>query len=222
MYIQALPPLSCGEAIKTCFKKYCTFTGRARRSEYWYFSLFLSIISIIPVTLYIILIVNLFKESGKNYNNNYNNKREDPITGGNLALLLTTFFFEFFIIFSLLAVGARRLHDVDKSGCCLFLSCFPCGIIFLLIFFVEDSHQYANEYGPSPKYVQLQNSPLIVNQQNPVNVMVAPNYQIPQGYPQVNPYPQYSQAPIQNNLYQGPIQVYPSNQEQIATPMVSP
>ena len=102
MYMQALPPLSCGEAIKTCFKKYCTFTGRARRSEYWYFSLFLGIIGIIPVSLWVILIINLFKESGNNYNNNYNNKKEDPITGVNLAILLSIFFFEFFIIFSLI------------------------------------------------------------------------------------------------------------------------
>ena len=221
MYMQALPPLSCGEAIKTCFKKYCTFTGRARRSEYWYFSLFLGIIGIIHVTLWVILIINLFKESGNNYNNNYSNKKEDPITGINLAILLSIFFFEFFIIFSLLAVGARRLHDVDKSGCCLFLSCFPCGGLVLLIFLIEDSHQYTNKYGPSPKYFQLQNSPLINNQQVPINGMVAPNYQFPQGYPQANQYPQYPQAPIQNNLYQGTIQVYPANQEQIATPIVS-
>ena len=121
----------------------------------------------------------------------------------------------------LLAVGARRLHDVDKSGCCLFLSCFPCGGLVLLIFFVEDSHQYTNKYGPSPKYFQLQNSPLINNQQVPINGTIVPNYQFPQGYPQANQYPQYPQAPIQNNLYQGTIQVYPANQEQIATPIVS-
>ena len=47
-------------------------------------------------------------------------------------------------------------------------------------------------------------------------------------YSQANPYQQYqqfpqnSQAPIINNLYQEPIQDLPSNQEQIATPMVSP
>lgn len=34
-----------GEAISTCFKKFGTFEGRARRSEYWWFTLFNCIIS---------------------------------------------------------------------------------------------------------------------------------------------------------------------------------
>ena len=32
------PSMSFGEALKTCFKKYATFKGRARRSEFWWFS----------------------------------------------------------------------------------------------------------------------------------------------------------------------------------------
>ena len=32
-------------AISTCFKKYATFSGRARRSEYWYFFLFSTLVS---------------------------------------------------------------------------------------------------------------------------------------------------------------------------------
>ena len=43
-----------------------------------------------------------------------------------------------------------------------------------------------------------------------------------QQYQQYQQFPQNSQAPIINNLYQEPIQDFPSNQEQIATPMVSP
>jgi len=34
------PSLSFTEAISTCFKKYADFSGRARRSEFWYFILF--------------------------------------------------------------------------------------------------------------------------------------------------------------------------------------
>lgn len=37
------------EAIKTCFGKYATFSGRARRSEYWWFALLSLILSLIPV-----------------------------------------------------------------------------------------------------------------------------------------------------------------------------
>lgn len=34
------PPLTFVEAVRTCFQKYIDFTGRAKRSEYWYFVLF--------------------------------------------------------------------------------------------------------------------------------------------------------------------------------------
>lgn len=37
------------EAIKTCFGKYATFNGRARRSEYWWFCLLNFILGLIPV-----------------------------------------------------------------------------------------------------------------------------------------------------------------------------
>ena len=34
------PSLSLTEAISVCFNKYANFSGRARRSEYWYWTLF--------------------------------------------------------------------------------------------------------------------------------------------------------------------------------------
>lgn len=39
--------MSFGEAIKACFQKYATFSGRARRSEYWYFYLFTFLVSFV-------------------------------------------------------------------------------------------------------------------------------------------------------------------------------
>ena len=35
------------QAVTTCFQKYVDFNGRARRSEYWYWSLFTGLISAI-------------------------------------------------------------------------------------------------------------------------------------------------------------------------------
>lgn len=37
--------MSFTDAVKTCFQKYAVFDGRARRSEYWYFTLFTTIVS---------------------------------------------------------------------------------------------------------------------------------------------------------------------------------
>ena len=76
-------------SVKTCFKKYTTFSGRASRSEFWYFYLF-------NYGLYVILIIS--------------------------ALNISFIFFWFFVGFLLatlipfIAVTARRLHDINKSG----------------------------------------------------------------------------------------------------------
>ena len=44
----AAPPVSFGDAIKICLKKYVDFSGRASRSEFWYFILFYTILLCIP------------------------------------------------------------------------------------------------------------------------------------------------------------------------------
>ena len=84
--------MTFSESIKTVvFKKYATFKGRASRSEYWWYMLFASLISllgaVIASTLY-----------------------GDPSE-------LTLFDIVWLLIFLPgLAVGIRRLHDVNKSG----------------------------------------------------------------------------------------------------------
>lgn len=70
------------ESIKTCFSKYANFSGRADRTEYWWFELFL-----------LLLMVGAGMVNGTLSN---------LIS---LGVLLPSF-----------AVGARRLHDVNKSG----------------------------------------------------------------------------------------------------------
>lgn len=76
------------EAVKICFKKYFDFKGRASRSEYWYFILF------------------IFLGYG---------------VGLLLGLITTALFwllgiFIIGIIIPAIAVTARRLHDINKSG----------------------------------------------------------------------------------------------------------
>ena len=76
MYVQSLPTIGFGEAIKTCFKKYCTFSGRARRSEFWYFNLFLGIImTIMSMIIFIFALIIIFENS--NLRKDKYQKRED-------------------------------------------------------------------------------------------------------------------------------------------------
>lgn len=75
-----------GDAISACFSKYATFSGRATRSEYWFFFLFY---------ILVLLAVSLF----------------DPTTNGLFANLTVLVF-----ILPMYAAGSRRMHDVGKNG----------------------------------------------------------------------------------------------------------
>lgn len=84
------------EAIKTCFSKAFTFTGRARRSEYWYWYLFSVIVSI-PLSIILEII---------------------PEDAWILAFIvgLVALGWSFFNMIATLAVSVRRLHDTGRSG----------------------------------------------------------------------------------------------------------
>ncbi len=118
------------EAIQTCFSKYVTFTGRARRSEFWYWVLFVVIADAVAGILDNIL---------------FSRSNASPIAGlVSLALLLPG-----------LAVAIRRLHDTGKSGWYVLLGLIPIVGVFLLIFlyYIKDSQPGDNLYGPNPKGV---------------------------------------------------------------------
>ena len=102
--------MSFVDAVRTCFSKYADFSGRARRSEYWWFALFYGL-----VTLVLVLLVY--------------------VTGSSLPMLLILG-----LVVPTIAVSVRRLHDTSKSGWWYLLSFVPFGSIVLLVFFCLDSH----------------------------------------------------------------------------------
>ena len=113
-------------------QNYATFSGRARRSEYWYFVLFNMIFAIVAVVL-----DNVFETAieGIGYG---------PIYG--LYVLA--------VFLPGLAVAVRRLHDVGKSGWMFFIVLIPLiGSIWLLVLFCTDSQQGTNKWGPNPKEI---------------------------------------------------------------------
>jgi uncharacterized membrane protein YhaH (DUF805 family) len=120
--------VSFGDAVKVCFNKYVDFNGRARRSEFWWWTLFTVILGIVAGIIDAILGTRSASGTG--------------VVGSlvNLAVLLPS-----------LAVGARRLHDTGRSGWwqLLWLVCLV-GWIFLIVWLCQDS-QGDNKYGSSPK-----------------------------------------------------------------------
>ncbi len=111
-------------------KNYATFSGRATRSEYWYFVLFNVIFSIAAVMLDNVLGIAM-KEIGYG-----------PIYG----VYILAFFLPG------LSVAVRRLHDVGKSGSFLFITLIPLiGAIWLIVLMVRDGDKGDNAYGANPK-----------------------------------------------------------------------
>ncbi|GAA3390584.1 DUF805 domain-containing protein [Cryptosporangium minutisporangium] len=123
--------MSFPNAVRVCLlQKYATFSGRARRSEFWFFVLFTAIVGAVGAVLDAILGLSDGSFGGVG-----------PIEGVlQLALVVPS-----------LAVGARRLHDIGRTGWWQLIGIVPIiGWIILLVFFVQNSHP-ANQHGPNPK-----------------------------------------------------------------------
>ena len=82
--------MSFSQAIRSGFANYVNFAGRAARSEYWYWVLFVSLVGIAATALDRAFVAN----------------RHGPLeVVWHLATVLPS-----------LALGVRRLHDTDRSG----------------------------------------------------------------------------------------------------------
>jgi len=114
-------------------QNYATFSGRARRSEYWYFALFNLIFSIVAAILDNVLGIAM-----------------EGISYGPL-----TFIYSLAVFIPGLAVLVRRLHDVGKSGWMYFIALIPIiGAIWLLVLLATDSEAGGNKWGENPKEVE--------------------------------------------------------------------
>lgn len=121
--------MSFGAAVGSCLRKYASFSGRARRSEYWWWMLFF--VLCYSVATGIDASAGLLAEDGTGVVN----------TIAGLALTLPG-----------IAVTVRRLHDTGRSGWFCLLSLVPLvGPIVMFVFTVTDSQRFNNPYGPSPK-----------------------------------------------------------------------
>jgi uncharacterized membrane protein YhaH (DUF805 family) len=115
--------MTFSESIATCFSKYATFSGRASRSEYWWFALF----------CFLIQVLGSIDEKLKL-------GMELVFAIGYLAVLIPW-----------LAVASRRLHDINKSGWWQLLYLTIIGAFVLLYWFSKDSDHAVNEYGALPQ-----------------------------------------------------------------------
>ena len=110
-------------------QKYAVFSGRSRRAEYWYFVLFSTLIGIGVGTLDLFI---------------YGLESD--------AFVTPSLFISLAMMVPSIAVGARRLHDVDKSGWWMLLwFIFIIGWIPLFVWAVRGGTTGPNRFGDDPK-----------------------------------------------------------------------
>jgi|TARA_B110000881_G_C18280986_1_gene367446 uncharacterized membrane protein YhaH (DUF805 family) len=116
-------------SIKICFNKFAVFSGRASRSEFWFFVLFGFLGGIIAAIIDVMILGYPFEENG-------------PI---NLI-------FSVALIVPSISVAARRLHDINKSGWWQLLWVTIIGGILLIIWHATEGENKKNKFGPPIKF----------------------------------------------------------------------
>jgi uncharacterized membrane protein YhaH (DUF805 family) len=124
--------------IKNHLKKYNQFTGRATRLEFWYFVLFVLFVSFV-ITIIKLLFLN-------------------QLSLINRILLI---FFLLLIIIPSIAVGTRRLHDINKSGWWQLLIFTAIGLIPLIFWWTKVGEKNNNKYGVAVKSLKTLKTRLI-------------------------------------------------------------
>ena len=110
-----------------CFRKYATFSGRAGRPEFWFFVLFVTLITVGLAVIDVML----------------------GIAAGGAGLL--SGIFTLLVIVPSIAVTVRRLHDTGRSGWWWLVNLIPLvGPIIAIVFCASRGELQANRFGAPP------------------------------------------------------------------------
>lgn len=116
-------------AVQKCLSNYVTFSGRAQRSEYWWFVLFIVLISVAAAILDNLL--------GLTFNADGDGPIQSIVA---LAIFLPS-----------ISVAVRRLHDIDRSGWWWWIILIPIvGFIVFVVFACTKGTEGPNRFGPDP------------------------------------------------------------------------
>lgn len=133
--------VSFGDAVKRAFTNYCCFSGRASRSEYWWFVLFTFIVS---------FIINIFGglTTAKSF---LDGESASPFN----IFTIISYLWGLVCLLPSFGLLFRRLHHTGRSGwnwCWSFLPII--GAIILLVFTCQQSQPMENKYGPVPNMTE--------------------------------------------------------------------
>jgi len=115
------------DAVAHCLTNWRNFKGRASRSEFWWFFLFL-----LPVA----------------FTTDVLGKVSDAAVGAVPSwLMFVVFLITTYLQICFFAVAARRLHDTNRSGWWQLISFTVIGIPILIFFYCQRGDESSNSFG---------------------------------------------------------------------------
>ena len=176
--MNAQPKVNFFTAIGNGFKNYINFSGRIRRSEYWFFMLIINFLTFFLLLLFMLYATGVIRTRTYNYyydspyyfsdyyRNSYGGYAYHDDENAIIALGVIFGVYVSFVMLPTLSATVRRLHDVGKRGEFIFIGLVPFfGGIALLALLCTDSMRETNEHGPSPKYSNVVNNYLLFQPQ---------------------------------------------------------
>ena len=120
--------MSFVQSVKRCFVNYKNFSGRSSRADYWFFYLF---------DIFVFNLMSIIQGSS--------NFGEGLISVDTLIIMIGVG-----VGVPYLAVGVRRLHDVNRSGWWLLAAVTIIGIFLLLYWLIKAGDAEPNRFGEKP------------------------------------------------------------------------
>ena len=121
--IAASKEAAFGRSLENCFKKYFDFDGTADQSEFWYFAIWA-------------LVTSFYFLAADNYTGVTEKITDVSVKTFWDAWILQTIA-DVILLFPSLAVGARRLHSVGKSGWWQLIMLTGIGLIVLIYWWAQ-------------------------------------------------------------------------------------
>ncbi len=123
--------MTFSQSVGSVFVKFLDFNGRASRSEFWYFALFILI-----VYIFIYLLGDIFGDGN----------------GRQMLVSILSWLIGVVLVLPTISVGVRRMHDIGKGGGWIFIWLVPViGEIWFLILAANVGQPGPNRFGQEPR-----------------------------------------------------------------------
>lgn len=129
-----------GEAVKRGFGGATSWSGRATRAEYWWWFLFVWLVSFIP---YVLIFATM------DWSSNADGSVSGSSGGASVIWWIIAIVVTLALLLPSIAVSVRRLHDTNRSGWWYWVNLIPCGIGFIwyLVLMLQPTSEGQNQYG---------------------------------------------------------------------------